>query len=210
MPPGYLQETYKYVRNAGGLCIADEVQTGFGRTGDSFWGFENHDVTPDIVTMAKGIGNGCPLGAVVTTKEIIQSLNESVHFNTFGGNPVSCAQGLATLEVLLDEDMQGNSKRLGTILFDGLHELQQKFSCIGDVRGRGLMVGVELIEDENKKPATKVTEEVYELCKEMGLLIGKGGYASNVLRIKPPMCVTEEDITFMLEVLGVAFSKATA
>ena len=128
MPPGYLQETYKHVRNAGGLCIADEVQTGFGRTGDSFWGFENHDVTPDIVTMAKGIGNGCPLGAVVTTKEIIQSLNESVHFNTFGGNPVSCAQGLATLEVLLDEDMQGNSKRLGTILFDGLHELQQKFS----------------------------------------------------------------------------------
>jgi alanine-glyoxylate transaminase/(R)-3-amino-2-methylpropionate-pyruvate transaminase len=210
MPPGYLQETYKYVRNAGGLCIADEVQTGFGRTGDSFWGFENHDVTPDIVTMAKGIGNGCPLGAVVTTKEIIQSLNESVHFNTFGGNPVSCAQGLATLEVLLDEDMQGNSKRLGTILFDGLHELQQKYSCIGDVRGRGLMVGVELIEDENKKPATKVTEEVFELCKEMGLLIGKGGYASNVLRIKPPMCVTEEDITFMLEVLGVAFSKATA
>lgn len=210
MPPGYLQETYKHVRNAGGLCIADEVQTGFGRTGDSFWGFENHDVTPDIVTMAKGIGNGCPLGAVVTTKEIIQSLNESVHFNTFGGNPVSCAQGLATLEVLLEEDMQGNSKRLGTILFDGLHELQQKFSCIGDVRGRGLMAGVELIEDENKKPATKVTEEVFELCKEMGLLIGKGGYASNVLRIKPPMCVTEEDITFMLEVLGVAFSKATA
>ena len=210
MPPGYLQESYKHVRNAGGLCIADEVQTGFGRTGDSFWGFQNHDVVPDIVTMAKGIGNGCPLGAVVTTKEIIQSLTESVHFNTFGGNPVSCAQGLATLEVLLDEDMQGNSKRLGTILFDGLHELQQKFSCIGDVRGRGLMVGVELIEDENKKPATKVTEEVFELCKEMGLLIGKGGYASNVLRIKPPMCVTEEDITFMVEVLEEAFSKATA
>ncbi len=210
MPPGYLQETYKYVRNAGGLCIADEVQTGFGRTGDSFWGFENHDVTPDIVTMAKGIGNGCPLGAVVTTKEIIQSLNESVHFNTFGGNPVSCAQGLATLEVLLDEDMQGNSKRLGTILFDGLHELQQKFSCIGDVRGRGLMVGIELIEDDDKTPATKLTEAVFENCREMGLLIGKGGYASNVLRIKPPMCVTEEDISFMLEVLGVAFSKATA
>ena len=210
MPPGYLQETYKYVRNAGGLCIADEVQTGFGRTGDSFWGFENHDVTPDIVTMAKGIGNGCPLGAVVTTKEIIQSLNESVHFNTFGGNPVSCAQGLATLEVLLEEDMQGNSKRLGTILFDGLHELQQKFSCIGDVRGRGLMVGIELIEDDDKTPATKLTEAVFENCREMGLLIGKGGYASNVLRIKPPMCVTEEDIAFMLEVLEQAFSKATA
>ena len=166
MPPGYLQETYKHVRNAGGLCIADEVQTGFGRTGDSFWGFENHDVTPDIVTMAKGIGNGCPLGAVVTTKEIIQSLNESVHFNTFGGNPVSCAQGLATLEVLLDEDMQGNSKRLGTILFDGLHELQQKFSCIGDVRGRGLMVGIELIEDDDKTPATKLTEAVLRIAEK--------------------------------------------
>ena len=210
MPPGYLQETYKYVRNAGGLCIADEVQTGFGRTGDSFWGFENHDVTPDIVTMAKGIGNGCPLGAVVTTKEIIQSLNESVHFNTFGGNPVSCAQGLATLEVLLDEDMQGNSKRLGAILIDGLCELQKKYSCIGDVRGRGLMVGIELIEDDDKTPATKLTEAVFENCREMGLLIGKGGYASNVLRIKPPMCVTEEDITFMVEVLEEAFSKATA
>jgi alanine-glyoxylate transaminase/(R)-3-amino-2-methylpropionate-pyruvate transaminase len=210
MPPAYLQKSYKYVRDAGGLCIADEVQTGFGRTGDSFWGFQNHDVVPDIVTMAKGIGNGCPLGAVVTTKEIIQSMTESIHFNTFGGNPVSCAQGLATLEVLLEDDMQGNAKRLGAILIDGLNDLQNKYSCIGDVRGRGLMVGIELVEDEDKTPATQLTEDVFELCREMGLIIGKGGYESNVIRIKPPLCVNETDIAFMLEVLGAALAKATA
>ena len=209
MPPNYLQRSYEYVRRAGGLCIADEVQTGFGRTGENFWGFENHGVVPDIVTMAKGIGNGCPLGAVVTTKEIANSLTEAIHFNTFGGNPVSCAQGLATLEVILDDDMQGNAKRLGEKLMIGLHELQQKYSCIGDVRGSGLMVGIELVEDENKTPATGLTADVFETCKELGLIIGKGGYFGNVLRIKPPMCITEEDIVFMLETLDEAFKKET-
>ena len=209
MPPKYLEHAYQYVRDAGGLCIADEVQTGFGRTGDSFWGFQNHAVVPDIVTMAKGIGNGCPLGAVVTTKEIMQSMSESIHFNTFGGNPVSCAQGMATLEVLLEDDMQGNAKRLGRILIDGLHTLQTKYACIGDIRGRGLMVGMELVEDGKKTPATQLTEEVFETCREFGLIIGKGGYAGNVLRIKPPMCITQADIEFMLEVLEAAFAKAT-
>ena len=142
MPDNYLRDAYKYVRSAGGICIADEVQTGFGRTGENFWGFENHNVVPDMVVMAKGIGNGCPLAAVVTTKEIAQCLTEAIHFNTFGGNPVSCAQGLATLEVILDDDMQGNAKRLGETLFAGLHKLQKKYACIGDIRGRGLMVGV--------------------------------------------------------------------
>ena len=156
MPPNYLEHAYKHVREAGGLCIADEVQTGFGRTGDSFWGFENHGVVPDIVTMAKGIGNGCPLGAVVTSGEIMQSMTESVHFNTFGGNPVSCAQGLATLEVLLEDNMQGNAKRLGTILMEGLRALQTKYSCIGDIRGLGLMVGVELVKDEEKTPRNSI------------------------------------------------------
>jgi alanine-glyoxylate transaminase/(R)-3-amino-2-methylpropionate-pyruvate transaminase len=210
MPSEYLKSAYEFVREAGGICIADEVQTGFGRTGDSFWGFENNDVIPDMVVMAKGIGNGCPLAAVVTTKEIANSLNEAIHFNTFGGNPVSCAQGLATLNVILDDDMQGNAKRLGEKLIGGLHELQKKYSCIGDIRGRGLMVGVELIEDEDKTPATELTTDVFETCKKMGLMIGKGGYYGNVLRIKPPMCVTEEDIVFILEVLGEAFAKETS
>ena len=210
MPPNYLRDSYKYVRDAGGICISDEVQTGFGRTGEHFWGFENHDVVPDMVVMAKGIGNGCPLAAVVTTKEIAQSLTEAIHFNTFGGNPVSCAQGLASLEVILDDDMQGNSKRLGGKLFAGLHDLQKKYECIGDVRGKGLMVGVELIEDENKTPATLLTANVFETCKDLGLIIGKGGYFGNVLRIKPPMCLTELDIDFMLDVLDEAFSQETS
>lgn len=209
MPPSYLKDAYAYVRGAGGICIADEVQTGFGRTGDSFWGFENCDVVPDMVVMAKGIGNGCPLAAVVTTKEIANSLTEAIHFNTFGGNPVSCAQGLATLNVILEDDMQGNAKQLGEKLITGLHELQKRYSCIGDIRGRGLMVGVELIEDDDKTPATELTANVFETCKEMGLIIGKGGYFGNVLRIKPPMCITEDDIEFMLEVLDEAFAKET-
>ena len=137
-------------------------------------------------------------------------MTEAIHFNTFGGNPVSCAQGLATLNVLLDDDMQGNAKQLGEKLNSGLHELQKRYSCIGDIRGRGLMVGVELIEDEDKTPATELTANILETCKDMGLIIGKGGYFGNVLRIKPPMCITEDDIEFMLEVLDEAFAKDTA
>jgi alanine-glyoxylate transaminase / (R)-3-amino-2-methylpropionate-pyruvate transaminase len=210
MPTNYLRDTYSYVRGAGGVCIADEVQTGFGRTGENFWGFENNDVVPDMVVMAKGIGNGCPLGAVVTTKEIAQSMTEAIHFNTFGGNPVSCAQGLASLEVILEDDLQGNSKRLGDTMLDGLRDLQKKYPCIGDVRGKGLMVGIELIEDQDKTPASKLTVDVLETCKDMGLLIGKGGFYGNVLRITPPMCLNEEDIAFMLEVLDEVFAKETA
>ena len=210
MPPNYLQDVYQFVRNAGGLCISDEVQTGFGRTGDSFWGFQNNEVVPDIVTMAKGIGNGCPLAAVVTTKEIAQSLTEAIHFNTFGGNPVSCAQGLATLEVILEENLQENAKELGALLMDGLLVLQKKHSCIGDVRGKGLMIGVELIEGENLSPATTMTANVFETCKDMSLIIGKGGFFGNVLRIKPPLCITKEDVAFILDVLDEAISKEKA
>ena len=210
MPPNYLQNAYEYVRDAGGICISDEVQTGFGRTGEHFWGFENNNVVPDMVVMAKGIGNGCPLAAVVTTKEIAQSMTEAIHFNTFGGNPVSCAQGLATLEVILEDDLQGNAKRLGEQLFAGFADLQNKYACIGDVRGKGLMGGLELVEDEDKTPATQLTADIFETCKDLGLLIGKGGYYGNVLRIKPPMCLTKEDIVFMLEVLDEAFAKETA
>jgi alanine-glyoxylate transaminase/(R)-3-amino-2-methylpropionate-pyruvate transaminase len=139
---------------------------------EHFWGFENSDVVPDMVVMAKGIGNGCPLAAVVTTKEIAQSLTQAIHFNTFGGNPVSCAQGLATLEVILDDDLQGRSKELGEQLFEGLHALQKKYPCIGDVRGMGLMVGVELVEDDDKTPATQLTADIFETCKDLGLIIG--------------------------------------
>jgi alanine-glyoxylate transaminase/(R)-3-amino-2-methylpropionate-pyruvate transaminase len=208
MPPGYLASVYEHVRGAGGLCIADEVQSGFGRTGDKFWGFETQGVVPDIVTMAKGIGNGCPLAAVVTRPEIAQALASRIHFNTFGGNPVSCAQGLATLNVILDEDVQGHAKRVGKKLMDGLKSLQKRHALIGDVRGRGLIVGVELVKDRaTKEPATKETADLLERAKEMGLLMGKGGFFGNVLRIKPPMCITEADVDFMLGVLDVALGE---
>lgn len=212
LPPGYLKAAYEHVRAAGGLCIADEVQTGFGRTGDAFWGFQavgGPGVYPDMVTMAKGIGNGCPLAAVVTRPDIAKALTSRVHFNTFGGNPVSMAQGLATLDVLLDEDYQSRARRLGARLFAGLRELQKKHPLIGDVRGRGLMCGVELVSDRaTKAHATAQTAAVFERCKDLGLLVGKGGLFGNVLRIKPPMCLTEADIDFLLAVLDVAVGEA--
>ena len=209
IPPGYLPAVYEYVRAAGGLCVSDEVQTGFGRTGDAFWGFENHGVTPDMVTMAKGIGNGAPLAACVTRGEIASSLSSRVHFNTFGGNPVSCAQGMATLDVLQQDQIQARAKRVGGRLLDGLREMQRSHRLIGDVRGRGLMVGAELVLDrQTKAPASAQTLDILERCKEMGLLIGKGGYSGNVLRIKPPMCLSEADVDFMLGVLDIAIGEA--
>jgi alanine-glyoxylate transaminase/(R)-3-amino-2-methylpropionate-pyruvate transaminase len=209
MPMGYLQKAYEYVRAAGGLCISDEVQTGFGRTGDKFWGFENHGVTPDIVTMAKGIGNGCPLGACVTRADIAETLKQRIHFNTFGGNPVSMAQGLATLNVILDDKIQQRAKDLGSHLLSGLRDLQKRHPLIGDVRGRGLMVGVELVEDrQTKAPATAACAAVFERCRELGVLVGKGGLFGNTLRIKPPMCITREDLEFLVKCLDIALGEA--
>ncbi len=206
-PDGYLKNAYAHVRAAGGLCIADEVQAGFGRTGTHYWGFETQGVIPDIVTMAKGIGNGCPLAAVVTTRKIAQTLAARIHFNTFGGNPVVCAQGRAVLQVIEREGLQANSLRIGAQLKAGFEKLAQKHTLIGDVRGLGLMLGVELVKDRTtKEPAKEACAEVFERCKDMGLLIGKGGLWGNTLRIKPPMCITPADATFILEVLDEALA----
>ncbi len=206
-PDGYLKHAYEHARAAGGLCIADEVQAGFGRTGTHFWGFETQGVMPDIVTMAKGIGNGCPLAAVVTTPEIAQSLASRIHFNTFGGNPVSMAQGRAVLRVIEKEGLQENSLRIGAHLTSGFEKLAEKHSIIGQVRGLGLMLGVELVKDRaTKEPAKEACAEVFERCKDLGLLIGKGGLFGNSLRIKPPMCITLADADFMLEVIDEALS----
>src|SRR6185503_2846218 len=154
-PQSYLKHTYEHVRNAGGVCIADEVQTGFGRTGTHFWGFETQGVIPDIVTMAKGIGNGCPLAAVVTTPKIAQSLLGKVHFNTFGGNPVVCAMGKAVLEVIEKDNLQQNALKMGGHILAGLEKLKSKYQIIGDVRGKGLMLGVELVKDRKTKEPAK-------------------------------------------------------
>jgi alanine-glyoxylate transaminase / (R)-3-amino-2-methylpropionate-pyruvate transaminase len=207
-PPGYLKEVYAQVRAAGGLCIADEVQTGFGRTGEHYWGFETQGVIPDIVTMAKGIGNGLPLAAVVTTPAIAETLKERIHFNTFGGNPISCTAGKAVLEVIDQEKLQENCLNVGGYLKDGLTGLMDKHPLIGEVRGRGLMLGVELVKDrDSKEPATQECLRVFERCKDLGLLIAKGGFLGNVLRIKPPMCLTKPDVDFALEVLDMALSE---
>jgi alanine-glyoxylate transaminase/(R)-3-amino-2-methylpropionate-pyruvate transaminase len=205
-PEGYLKQTYEYVRAAGGVCIADEVQAGFGRTGTHYWGFETQDVIPDIVCMAKGIGNGAPLGAVVTTPKIAQALGQRIHFNTFGGNPVVCAQGMAVLEIIERERLQENALKIGNHLSGGLNRLKEKHNLIGDVRGKGLMLGIELVKDRaTKEPAKAECAQVLELCKDMGLLLGKGGLHGQTIRFSPPMCLHEADADFLLEVLDRAF-----
>jgi len=206
--PNYLREAYAVTRAHGGLCIADEVQTGFGRTGEHFWGFQNYGVVPDIVTMAKGIGNGAPLAAVTTRREIAETLTQRIHFNTFGGNPVSMAAGLAVLEAIEEDGTQQNAKVVGGRFKAGLVELQRRHRLIGDVRGLGLMLGVELVRDRGtKEPAKEETLAIMEHAREMGVLLGKGGLDGNTLRIKPPMCLTAADVDFALEVLDQALTK---
>ncbi|MGD0463416.1 MAG: aspartate aminotransferase family protein [Tepidisphaeraceae bacterium] len=201
-PKEYFQIVYDIVRKHGGICVADEVQGGFGRTGTKFWSFENWNVTPDAVTMAKGIGNGAPLGAMVTRPEISATLANRVQFNTFGGNPICMTQGLATLEVIDAEGIQANALKVGTHLKSCLVDLQQRHANIGEVRGMGLLLGVELVTDRKTKvPAKKQAAAVMELARERGLLIGKGGLHGNVLRIKPPMCLSIDDANFIADCL---------
>ena len=210
-PPEYFQIVYDAVRRFGGLCIADEVQTGFGRTGEHYWGFQNWGVTPDLVTMAKGIGDGVPLAAVTTRPEIAQTAAKRVHFNTFGGNPISVTAGMATLEVIDEDNIQENAKVVGAHLKERLLELQQRQPLIGEVRGLGLMVGIELVRDrETKEPAPNETADVLEGTKDRGLLLGKGGLYGNVLRIKPPMCLTKDDADFMVDCLDETLSAVPA
>jgi alanine-glyoxylate transaminase / (R)-3-amino-2-methylpropionate-pyruvate transaminase len=205
----YLPEAYAIVREHGGLCIADEVQTGFGRTGEHYWGFQHSGVTPDIVTMAKGIGNGLPLAAVTTRREIAESIGQRIHFNTFGGNAVVMAAGLAVLDIIEEDGLQENARVVGGRLKRGLEALQGRHRLIGDVRGMGLMLGVELVRDRGtKEPATQETLAVWETMRDLGVLVGKGGLFGNTLRIKPPMCITAADVDFTLEVLDAALGGA--
>ncbi|KAK4760955.1 hypothetical protein SAY87_005848 [Trapa incisa] len=208
LAPGYLKLAYDIVRKAGGVCIADEVQSGFGRTGGCYWGFETQGVIPDIVTMAKGIGNGLPLGAVVTTPEIASVLAQKIQFNTFGGNPVCSAGGLAVLRVIDKEKRQAHCADVGSHLISRLKELQQKHEIIGDVRGKGLMLGLELVTDQKEKtPAKAETAHLLEKLRELGILIGKGGLHGNVFRIKPPMCFSRDDADFLADALDYSMSK---
>jgi 4-aminobutyrate aminotransferase-like enzyme len=208
LPENYLKEAYRHVRNVGGVCIADEVQVGFGRAGSHFWGFETQGVVPDIVTMGKPIGNGHPLAAVVTTPEIAASFNNGMeYFNTFGGNPVSCAIGLAVLDVIEEERLQENARKVGMHLMSGLRRLMEKHTLIGDVRGLGLFVGIELVLDREKLvPAAAQASYIANRMKERGILLSTDGPFHNVLKIKPPMVFTEENADFLVgtldEILG--------
>ena len=192
-PPGYLSEAFKKIRAAGGLCVADEVQSGFGRTGDHLWGFEAHDVVPDIVTLGKPIGNGLSMAAVVTTPEIVASLmKETDFFSTTGGNPVACAVGLAVLDVLEQEGLQDRAARVGAKLRSQIEDLAEQHPLIGDVRGAGLFIGVELVRNHSTlEPAAKETAAVVNRMRELGVLVGIEGPCGNVLKIRPPLVFDE-------------------
>lgn len=203
LPPGYLKQAYQYTRVAGAVCIADEVQVGFGRVGTHMWGFETQEVIPDIVTMGKPIGNGHPLAAVVTTPGIAQSFNNGMeYFNTFGGNPVSCAIGLAVLQVIRDEKLQENAFKVGEHMKTRLKKLLCQHELIGDVRGLGLYLGIELVTNrETMKPADKQAYYISERMKEEGILTSVDGPLHNVIKIKPPLVFTEANADLYVETL---------
>jgi len=203
-PEGFLREAYRAVREAGAVCIADEVQVGFGRVGSHFWGFEMYGVVPDIVTLGKPIGNGHPIGAVVTSPEIAASFATGMeYFNTFGGNPVSCAVGLAVLDVIGEERLQENAWMVGKQLIAGLAKLKTEHAVIGDVRGRGFFIGVELVRKrETLEPAAAQAAYIAERMKERGILIGTEGPLRNVLKVRPPMVFAMEDADQLLFTLG--------
>jgi 4-aminobutyrate aminotransferase-like enzyme/Ser/Thr protein kinase RdoA (MazF antagonist) len=207
-PEGYLRAAFEKVRAAGGLCVADEVQSGFGRSGTHMWGFEVHGAVPDIVTLGKPIGNGHPLAAVVTTAEILRSLTDrSEFFSTFGGNPVACAVGLAVLDVLEREGLRENALRVGARLRAGLAELAERHPLIGDVRGTGLLIGVELVRDRTTlEPAAEEAHDLINRMRDDGVLVGIDGPHANVLKIRPPLVFSEADAEHFLEVLDRALS----
>ena len=209
MPPGYMSGAAERVRAAGGLYIADEVQSGFGRTGDNMWGFEADGVVPDIVVMAKGMGNGFPLGAVVAKKAIADTMAEKFMFHTYGANPTCCAAGRAVLKVIREERTQENARNVGGALLQRLKDLQQRHSSIGDVRGRGLMLAIEMVKDrKTKEPDAAITAAVFEKCREQGLILSKSGPDRSVLRMVPPMCLSMEDVDKVAEGLDRAFTEA--
>ena len=203
LPDDYLREAYATVRAAGGVCLADEVQVGFGRAGEHFWAFERQGVVPDILTVGKPIGNGHPIGAVVTTPEIAASfVTDMEYFNTFGGNPVSCAIALAVLDVIREERLQDNARTVGNLLMDGLRDLQRRHACIGDVRGCGLFLGAEFVSDGTARtPDRTRAKQVVEAMKARHVLLSTEGPEDNVLKIKPPIVFGRRDAAEFLEKL---------
>ncbi|MEV4656374.1 aspartate aminotransferase family protein [Micromonospora sp. NPDC049301] len=207
-PPDGLFAGWKKVLDEHGiLFIADEVQTGWGRTGEHFWGYQAHGVTPDLLTFAKGIGNGFALAGVVGRAEVLESV-PAISFSTFGGNPISTAAGNAVLDYLIAHDLQANAARVGAILADGLRSAVGGLDCVAEVRGKGLMLGVEFVRPGTSEPDPALTNRVFEACRESGLLAGKGGLYGNVLRMGPPLTLTEEEAREGLAILVDAIRSA--
>lgn len=204
---GYLETLYPAIRERGGVCISDEVQTGFGRLGDYFWGFEKHGVIPDIVILGKPMGNGHPIGAVVTTEEISNSFSQGVEFfSSFGGNPVSCAIGQAVLEVIEEEGLQENAAKVGEYYQSLLNQLKSEFAVIGDVRGSGLFIGVELVK-EDEEPNTDLAQVIKNELRNQHILVSTDGPFDNVIKSKPPMCFTRENAEQVIDAFRQVFKN---
>jgi 4-aminobutyrate aminotransferase-like enzyme len=204
-PKEYFPRVYEIVKKYGGLYISDEVQTGVGRTGHHWFGVLHNGIVPDMMTMAKGLGNGASIGGLVTRDAIAESMKGKIHFNTYAGNPWATMQAAETLSILEEENILSKAAKLGELIMTGLKEFQKKSKIVGDVRGRGLLMGIELVKDKKTKAyASEETMEVLEQARERGLLIGKGGLHGNVVRFTPPMCITESDAQEMVRIFGEA------
>jgi 4-aminobutyrate aminotransferase-like enzyme len=193
-PPGYVAQVVKKIREAGGVFIADEVQSGFGRLGTGLWGHRHHGVDPDFITIGKPAGNGHPLGVVITRPEILAHFTgEASFFSTFGGNNVSCAAGIAVLDVIRDERLIDNARVTGAYLKQGLRDLMQRHAMIGDVRGTGLALGMELVRDrKTREPGSGMQRPLLNLMRDAGVLVGGEGVAGNIIKIRPPIVFTKE------------------
>ena len=208
-PAEYFQIVHEIVKEHDGIYISDEVQTGFGRTGGKWWGIQQTGVEPDIITMAKGFGSGIPIGGFISRPEFAEGYTVSDAFATFGGNPLSCAAAVAVIEIIKEENFLEKAAKLGAHLRKRMDELKESHRIIGDVRGQGMMQGIELVRDQaTKEPASQEILTVMEVCREKGLLIGKGGLDNNVIRIQPPLELTEAQIDKACTILDEAFTKA--
>jgi 4-aminobutyrate aminotransferase-like enzyme len=209
-PPGYFKIVANIVRNYGGLFIADEVQAGFGRTGKKWFGIEHWEVEPDIMTCAKGMANGVPIGLTITRPEIADSY-KGLTISTFGGNPVTCVAAKATIDLIEEERLMDNAHEMGTHFRSGLEALKEKHPAVGDVRGMGLMQGVELVKDrKTKEPAPQLANQVLERCRANGLIVGKGGLYANVVRMSPPLNIPKAGIDEALKILDKSLAEASA
>jgi 4-aminobutyrate aminotransferase len=208
-PDGLFAAWQEVLAEHGILFVSDEVQTGWGRTGAHFWGYQAHGMTPDLLTFAKGIGNGFALAGVVGRAEVVNSV-PGMSFSTFGGNPLATAAGNAVLDYLLEHDLQANAERVGTLLIDALRPLAERYAVVAEVRGKGLMLAIELVEPGGLTPSPAATARVLEECRRLGLLVGKGGLYGNVIRMGPPLTLTEAEAREGAEILTAAVAAADA